>query len=294
MSKNFYVDKPHPPPVDSSQPTQPTDSTIKSSQPAKREQKKQKSAISFRNQLLLTILPVVLLPLAVGSIIMSRINQKSFAAQAQPYLQKHALLAGEAVQGLLEDELKLPEILAHDPLIINAARLSSQRTERSNLPQIPIQQVEKMFSASRLLNPNQDLNDYLRTTAKIGKVAQLSVTEKHGFNIGYTIPPYDFVQRDEEWWQKGKSQRRWVSAPDFDPSVRLFSISIVREIADPQSGEFLGMVKSVVPASRFDRVAVYLEQIELKDSERVQIVDISTGGVITTATAKGASSTRKV
>ena len=294
MPKNFYADKANPPPASASQSTQPTDSTTKSSQPISRAQKKQKPAISVRNQLLLTILPVVLLPLAVGSLIMYKTNQKSFAAQTKPYLQKHALLTGEAVQNLLEEELELPDILAHNPLVINAARSGSQRAEAMNLSQIPIKQVEKMFSASRLLKPTQDLNDYLRTTAKIGKVAQLSITEKHGFNVGYTIPPYDFVQRDEEWWQKGKSQRRWVSAPDFDPSVRLFSISMVRAIADPQSGEFLGVVKSVVPASRFDRVAVYLEQIELKDSEIVQIVDISTGGVVTTATAQGASSTRKV
>ena len=294
MPEHSPIDRPKPPPVDSSRPGKPTVSTVKSRQPAKQANKIHNLGISFRNQLLLTILPILLVPIAVGMIVMYKTNQKSFAAQTKPYLRKQSRLAAETVQGLLEEELKLPDILAHSPLVVDAARASSQKTEAINLSKIPIKQVEKMFSASRLLQPNQNLNDYLRTTAKIGKVAQLSITEKHGFNIGYTIPPYDFVQRDEEWWQKGQSKGRWVSAPDFDPSVRLFSISIVRAIVEPQSREFLGVVKSVVPASRFDRVAVYLEQTNMKNSEIVQLVDTNSGGVVTTATAKGASSTRKV
>ena len=294
MPEHSPIDRPKPPPVSSSKPSRPNDSTVKSRQPAKKANKIYNPGISFRNQLLLTVLPILLVPLAVGIMVLYQTNQKSFAAQTKPYLRKQARLAAETVQGLLEEELKLPDILAHSPLVVDSALVSSQRAEAINLSKIPMQQVEKMFSASRLLQPNQDLNDYLRTTAKIGKVAQLSITEKHGFNIGYTIPPYDFVQRDEKWWQKGKSKGRWVSAPDFDPSVRLFSISIVQAIAEPQSREFLGVVKSVVPASRFDRVAVYLEQTNMKNSEIVQLVDTSSGGVVTTATAKGASSTRKV
>ena len=295
MTENFYVDKPKPPPVTSSKLTKPTDLKIKSQKPGGKAQKiPKKSGISFRNQLLRTVLPIVLVPLAVGTITIYKTNQKKFEAQTKPHLQQQALLAGEIARVLLEEELKLPDMVAHNPLVIDAARAGSQRAEAINLHKVPIEQVEKIFSATRLLKPTQDLNDYLRATAKIGRVSQLSFTEKHGFNIGYTIAPYDFVQRDEEWWQKGKSKGRWVSAPDFDPSVRLFSISIVRAIVDSQSGEFLGVVKSVVPASKFDRVATYLEKVNIEGSQIVQLVDTGTGGVVTTATAKGASSTRKV
>ena len=277
MTENSYVDNPNPPPV-SSKLTKATDPPIEFQKPAKQVHKIPKSGISFRNQLLLTLLPILLVPLTVGSIVSYKTNQKSFEAQTQPHLQKQALLAGTVAKGLLNEELKLPDMLAHNPLVMDAARVGSQQADAMNLEKIPIEQVEKIFSASRLLKPTQELNDYLRSTATIGKVAQLSFTEKHGFNIGYTIPPYDFVQRDEEWWQKAKTNRRWVSAPDFDPSVRLFSISLVQAIVDPQSREFLGVVRAVVPASRFDRVATYLEQIKIKGSERVQLVDISSGG----------------
>lgn len=291
MTENFYVDNPKLPPVSPSEPNRPT---IKSPKLVRKAQTIENGSISLRNQLLLTVLPLVLVPLAIGTITIYKTNQKNFEARTKPYLQKQALLAGEVAKGLLEEEWKLPDMLAHNPLVIDAARAGSQQAEAIALQKVSIEQLEKIFSATRLLKPTQELNDYLRATAKIGEVAQLSFTEKHGFNIAYTIPPYDFVQRDEQWWQKGKRKQRWVSAPDFDPSVRLFSISLVRAIADPQSGEFLGIVKSVVPASKFDRVATYLEKINIEGSQQVQLVDISTGGVVTTATAKGASSTRTV
>ena len=294
MTKHSHFENQVPTSVSFSKPTTKDASVLKSQKLAKKTAIIKKSGISLRNQLFLTVLPVVLTPLIISSIIVYKIQQQNSEAQIKPKLREQALLAGEAAKSLLEEELKLPAIVANNPLVIDAARRGSQQVEANNLQQIPIEQVEKSFSTTRLLQPNQDLNDYLRRTAKIGQVAQLFFTEKYGFNVAYTIPPYDFVQRDEQWWQEGKSKQRLVSAPDFDPSVRLFSINLVQAIADPQSGEFLGVVKSVVPASRFDRVASYLEQIKIKGSERVQLVDSSTGGVITTATADGASSTRRV
>ncbi|MGK7937304.1 MAG: methyl-accepting chemotaxis protein [Xenococcaceae cyanobacterium] len=292
MTKQSSFDNPNPPPVFSLEPTKKNALAVKSQKPGEKAKKIKQSGISLRNQLLLTVLPIVFVPLGVGITIVYRINQKIPKTQIKTQLQEQALLAGEAARDLLEEELKLPAMVANNPLIIASARVNSQRAEAINLPRIPIEQIEKSFSATRLFQLNQELNDYLRITAKIGEVAQLSLTERNGFNIGYTIPPYDFVQRDEQWWQEAKSKGRWVSAPDFNPSLKLFSITIVQAIADPQSGEFLGVVKSVVSASRFDRVVSYLEQIKIKGSERVQIVDSSTGRVITTATAEGASSTR--
>ena len=269
-------------------------STIKPRKVAKKNGQLKQSGISIRRQLLLTILPTMLIPLLVASVIVSRISQQNSEAQINPQLRERALLAGEVAKGLLEEEFKVPAIVANNPLVINAARTASQRSATVNLLQIPIDQLEKSFSAAKLLQPNQDLNDYLRRTAKIAEIAQLYVTEKHGFNIGYNVPPYDFVQRDEQWWQKGKSKQRWVSSPDFNSSVRLFSIELVQAIVDPKSGQFLGIVKSVVPASRFDRVTRYLEPQKINGSQRVQLIDSSTGRVIATTTAEGASSTRRV
>ena len=267
---------------------------IKSRKPVKKDEQLKQSGISIRRQLLLAVLPAMLIPLIVASVIVSRVSKQNSEAQITLQLEERALLAGEVARGLLEEEFKVPAIVANNPLVINAARTASQRAAEVNLPQIPINELEKSFSASKLLQPNQDLNDYLRRTAKIAEIAQLYVTEKHGFNIGYNVPPYDFVQRDEQWWQKGKSKQRWVSSPDFNSAVRLFSIELVQAIVDPKSGKFLGIVKSVVPASRFDRVTRYLEPQKITGSQRVQLLTSSTGRVIATTTAEGASSTRRV
>lgn len=269
-------------------------SSVQLRQPGNKTTPNKQSGISLHSQLLMTFLPIVLMPLIIGSIMLYKIQQQNSEAQIQPQLQQQALLVGKVAQDVLEEEFKLPAMVATNPLVINAASRGSRKVETSNLQELPLEQVEQSFSATKLLYPNQDLNDYLRRTANIGQLAQLYFTEKHGFNVAYTIAPYDFFQGDEQWWQEGKNRQWWVSAPDFDPSVRLFSINLVHAIADPQSGEFLGVVKAILPASKFDQIAGYLHQINIQGSQVVQLVDSSTGRVIATATAEGASSTRKV
>ena len=294
MTKNSHFENRTSTTVSFSEQTQKNISAFKSGKLTAKTTTIKKSDISLRNQLLLAILPIILIPLAIASVLVHRINQKNSIIDTIPKLQQQALLAGQVAKGFLEEELKLPEMLANNPLVINAARQGSQTVKANNLDRVPIEQIEKSFSATKLIQPNQEINDYLRKTAKIGQVAQLYFTDKHGFNVAYTIPPYDFVQSDEQWWQEGKSQQRWISAPDFDPSVRLFSLSLVRAIVDPQSGEFLGVVKSIVPASQFDRLTQYLELAKIDSSQIIQIIEGNTGRVIATVTEDGASSTRRV
>ncbi len=268
--------------------------TIKSDEQTDRASKAKQPGISLRSQLLLTVLPTVLVPLAVASTVGYGIIQQNSETRIKRQLHDQALLAGKAAREILEQEFKLPAMLAHNPLVIDAARSGSQKVEALNLQQLPIERLEKSFSDTRLLEPNQELNDYLRRTAKIGGVAQLFFTERHGFNIAYADPPVDFVQRDEDWWQQGKSGNRWVSSPDFNQGTKLFSLRLVQAIAAPDSGEFLGVIKSVVSASKFDMVAKYLERAGIAGSQTVQLLDSSTGSVISTATAQGGGSTRRI
>ncbi|MGK7875750.1 MAG: hypothetical protein AB4426_21380 [Xenococcaceae cyanobacterium] len=161
--------------------------------------------VPLRHQLLITILPVVLIPLAIASAVGYQIIHQSSETQVKLQLQDQALLAGEAARDVLENGLKITKMVASNRLVINAARVGSQEAETAKLNQLPIAELEKRFAATKLLEPNQFLNDYLRTTAKTLGIAELFFTERNGFNIAYSNPTSDFVQRDEEWWQKGKS-----------------------------------------------------------------------------------------
>ena len=221
------------------------------------------SGISLRSQLLMTILPTVLLPLAVASTVGYIVINEGAQGRIKVQMQDQSLLIGKATRELLREAWKTPMMVANNPSVINAARAGSQQAEAANLQQLPIEQLEKRFTATKLLQPNQVLNDYLRRTAKIGGVAELFFTERNGLNIAYSNPTSDFVQRDEKWWQKGKSEGQWLAPLDFDESADTFSIDLIQAIADPTTGEFLGVIKSVLPSSKFDILATYVKQLRI-------------------------------
>ena len=261
---------------------------------AGKEQKPKQYGITLRRQLLIAILPTVLVPLAIASTVGYKNIQQRAEKRIKLQVQNQSLLVGEATGELLEEALKIPAMVANNPLVINLARASAQKAEAAKLQQLPIEQVEKRFSATKLFQPNQELNDYLQRTAETTGLAELFFTERNGFNIGYSNPTSDFVQRDEQWWQKGKSDSQWIAPPDFDQSANTFSVDLIQAIAEPSSGEFLGVIKSVLPSSHFNRLANYLERTGISGSQQVQLLEASTGGVISTITAQGASEMREI
>ncbi|MGK7875614.1 MAG: methyl-accepting chemotaxis protein [Xenococcaceae cyanobacterium] len=267
---------------------------IKPLELAGKEHKPKRSGLSLRRQLFLTIVPTVLVPLVIASLSGYYIIQKRVQKQIKAQLSDQALLTGELTSKLLEDALKIPEMVAANPLVINAARTGSKEAEAVKLNQMPIAQVERQFETTKLLKPNQLLNDYLRRSAKIGGLAELFFTEQNGFNIAYSNPTSDFVQRDERWWQKGKSETRWFSDIDFDESAKTFGVELSLAIADPDSGEFLGVIKALLPSSRFGLVERDLKHAGISGSQQVQLLDISAEGIIYTITAEGLFDTQQV
>ncbi|MGF1481797.1 MAG: GAF domain-containing protein [Cyanophyceae cyanobacterium] len=266
--------------------------TASSAEPKPTDTKR--SQRSLRNQLLLTLLPTVLLPLGIASAVGYRIIHQNAEERIQLQMQDQALLAGEVTSELLEQYRKIPQIVASTPDVIASARAGTQQASSANLVQLPIEQLEADFSTTKLLQPNQELNDYLKATAETEGFAEIFFTESNGFNIAYSQPPSDFVQRDEEWWHKGKTETQWSGNFSLDRSTNTVSIDLVQVIQDRNTGEFLGVVKAVLPASQLESIADYLEHAGIRNSQQGQIVDTSTGLVLQTTTAEGVSTTQNI
>lgn len=251
-------------------------------------------APTLRQQLLRTILPTVLLPLAITSGVGYNTVHRNAETQIKQELQNQALLAGETASDLLDDTVKVLEKIATNPLVIDFARTSSQKAEADKLPQLPIEELEKRFAATKLLQPNQVLNNYLIRIAKIEGLTEIAFTERHGFYIAHTNLTSDFVQNDELWWQKGKSETQWISEPEFDDSAGSFGVEVIQAILDPDSGEFLGVIEAVLPSNQFDEVASELLHANIHGSQQVQLLDTNTKQVTSTVTADGGTDVRQV
>lgn len=236
----------------------------------------------LRIQLLQTILPAVLVPLGLAGLVTSGIISGRSQEQTEQLLQNEALLTSDLVNELLAEAEKVPAIVAHNPLVITAAKNTATVAQTEGLPTIPIEQLEQTFATTKIVQPNATLNRYLQKTAEVSEFVELFFTDKHGFNVAYSHPTSDFVQRDEQWWQDTKSGEGQLIEPTFDQSANTFGIELSQAITDPNSGEFLGVVKGVLPATAFGTVLNnLLSDLHLLDSQIVQLLAVTQAGNIT-------------
>ncbi|NEO88829.1 MAG: GAF domain-containing protein [Moorea sp. SIO3G5] len=247
------------------QSSQPTDSN--NSQP-------QRKSNDLRTQLLKTILPAVLTPLGLAGLFSYSAISRSSQQQAEQLLEGETLVAGRVFYIFLEEAKRIPATLAASPLVVEAASTAAKVSQDQNLSKLPYYEVEEYFSATRLIEPNQALNYYLRKTTEMYEFAEISFTEKHGFNVAYNSPTSDFVQRDEAWWQVAKDDpSQQVINTKFDDTDDRFVIEFSKAITDPATDEFLGVVRGVLPASVFSTIFKnLLKDLEIGDSQSMQLL----------------------
>ncbi|HEY9749120.1 MAG TPA: methyl-accepting chemotaxis protein, partial [Allocoleopsis sp.] len=251
----------------------------------------------LRRQLLTTVLPVALLPLIVGGFSSAGITYWRAEQRASLRLKNEVVLASQVTNKQLKEKLQITELLATNPVVIEAARIGSQQAESAGLQQLSIDQVEQKFAGTKLLKPNATLNSYLSRIGKKAGLPELFFTERHGFNIAASQSTSDFVQRDEAWWQEGKNRGQWLSNPALDKSSNTFSVDLVQAIKDPDSGEFLGVIKGVFDTNELGvTLGDELEHIGLEQgsSEQVQVLDLSSGSIVSTITPQGLNPTQEL
>jgi methyl-accepting chemotaxis protein PixJ len=244
---------------------------------------------TLRRRLLLTILPIVLVPLAVASAIGLTVTQQRATDRELRQLQESSQLTSEASSVFLAQAFQIPNLIAQNPLMLDALRSGAKQAENRKLPQQDINKTEAEFSSTRLLIPNLVLNSYLQTTVKEASLGEIFLTERNGFNIAFSNMTSEFVQSDQKWWQNAKTKGRSISSPVFDDSAKVVVVALAQAIKDPISGEFLGVIKAGVPATNLDKnIAKYLSS-SLVGSKLVQTIDAKFSTTINTISAKGSA-----
>ncbi len=225
-------------------------------------------------QLLQTLLPITLLPLAVASGLAILVSRRSEQNAALLLLKEESVLASEAANVFVEDNFRIIEGILISPTILNTVRQADKDVEESGLADKPIDSLEQQFSQTKLLKPNQELNQYLADVALVEGLGEIFITERHGLNVAYSNPTSDFVQRDEAWWQGAKESIRYVEPVEFDESSNTVGLPIAETIHPANNpDEFLGVMKALFPLSTLnERLEVYLTTA-LSGSQKVQVVD---------------------
>ncbi len=240
-------------------------------------------SVSLRKQLLISLISAISIPLALAAFWGYHFITNKSETTVNSRLYRSAILAQDILTVSLTEAAAIPLSMAANPAIIEAVRAGSDRVVAENLTALPISEVEKNYSSTKLLQPNEGLNNYLKETVKNSNFSEIFFTDKFGFNVAYSQPTSDFVQRDEAWWQKVENNYSYISQPNFDESSNVDSIAIVRAIREPQTQEFIGVIKAVLPVSYLSQISVnYLENIDFFASQQIQIIDTEANNAIAT------------
>ena len=250
--------------------------------------------VGLQTKLLSIVIPTIIGTLALSSLIGYGLIHKNAQEEVEQQLEHKAIIAKDTIEQLLDKALINTQLIVNNPQIINFLRTSNQQVKNSGLEQLSIPQLEQKFADTKLLTLNSALNHYLQQVAKTTGLQEISLTNSQGFNIAYSRPTEDFVQRDEDWWQKGKSQSPWLSNSKFDESGNLIGFELVQAIQDPNSGEFLGVIKASLPESYFDTVSESLLNTGIKNSQIVQIIPPNQERAIKTVTPQGLSPKQEI
>lgn len=255
---------------------------------------KTSNAKSLRFLLLRGVLPAVLVPLAIAGVVGERTIHQRLEEDLSKQVRTQSLLTSELTRDYLLQVTATAKLIAENPVVVDAARSATGTFPEIN--DLPIEEVEARFAQAKLLQPNAALNNYLASVVTTADLGELSFTDKRGLNVAYSNISTDFVQSDEEWWQRAQSDMLYISEPGFDASADAYGLEINHAIQDPASGEFLGVVKAFasVQSSHFEDIPEVLQLTELTGSQQVQVIDAASGTALQTVTAGGTSEVEDV
>src|SRR6478672_1593454 len=114
------------------------------------------SSFSLRRQLLMTILPMVLAPLAIAGAVSWGITNYQATQRSESKLLNDALLASNLTGSLVGNGARVPSALAESPVIINAAKIGLSRSEKIQILAPGSQEVVTTITANGS-QPQQEL-----------------------------------------------------------------------------------------------------------------------------------------
>ena len=162
-------------------------------------------------------------------------------------IRREAETVATQVDSFLRERIQDARIWAIDELVVSAARNGHDQHAAVGLVNLPIEQIEDRFRIQKSLGTSPEADAWLqRQVAASPHFVEVFFTDRNGFNVALTNPTSDFVQSDEDWWQNAWSRGISIGEVEFDDSAGAWSIEISVRIEDPDTGDAVGVMKTVL------------------------------------------------
>jgi len=204
------------------------------------------------------------------ALLSSRSITRIVERQANERGQDVAAHAASLVGMYLQERRREAEALARSPAVVRAALDGSQQAISQRLPQLDTPTLERMFAQRHALGGDPDLAAYLRDYIQRSEFAELFFTERHGYSVLASSRTSDFVQSDEEWWQRAAAEGVYEGTPRYDSSAAAVSLEYDVAIRAPRLTTPVGVLKTVFA---LDRLSGLLTATDVGGGAGLQVVD---------------------
>ncbi|HXF96629.1 MAG TPA: methyl-accepting chemotaxis protein [Gemmatimonadales bacterium] len=160
--------------------------------------------------------------------------------------------------------------LSNQPQLVQLVRQANADVVRRGLDGLDIPALERMFARTRQLDPDPGFRDYLHAFTEVSDFAEIIVTERRGLTVVASGVPSDFVQRDEEWWQRTIADGVFEGEARYDSSAASASLEFDVAVQAPGAGSPIGVLKAVFALNRLGEL---LRAAELAGGAYLQVVD---------------------
>ncbi|MGQ0714757.1 MAG: methyl-accepting chemotaxis protein [Gemmatimonadaceae bacterium] len=235
---------------------------------------------TFHTRLVLGIGAVSLVALAMIAWPVSQWLGRDERARVDGQLSDAATRAALRVDRYVGDHEQLVSMLASSPAVVDAARAANERTRREGLTSRSTADLEAQHDERRSLDVDLRLRAYLRQLRSTGDIAEIILTDVNGLNAVTTGRTSDFVQSDEEWWQRAMRDGVVSSEASYDSSARVVSISMTGVIREGTDGPPLGVLKVVFGLRGVDQE---LGRLASESEMRLELLD--TDGLVIAASS---------
>ena len=227
-------------------------------------------AQQFRQSFMVTGAAVALVLVAGFALLSTNSATRVVERQADERGRDVATHVAALVSLYIRERRQEAEALARSPAVVRAALAASEQAARARLPQLDTPTLERLYNQRRELGGDPDLAAYLRDYSRRSDFAELFFTDSHGYNVLASDRTSDFVQSDEEWWQRAVANGVYDGPPRYDSSAAVVSLEYDVAIRVPGRAAPAGVLKAVFA---LDNLSKLLAAADLGGGARLQVVD---------------------
>lgn len=175
----------------------------------------------------------------------SRLLEGRVTRNAAESLGQAAEQASLVIDRVVAERERQVVLLASLPAVVDAARRGTDLATRMGLVGQPIEALERRFDSTRTLGVDPRTREFLLDRATLLDLAEVLVTDVHGFNVITTERTSDFVQSDESWWQQAFAKGLTLPDATYDSSAKQISSSVSSAVRETETAPPAGVMKAV-------------------------------------------------